>query len=354
MLCAGGAYLATASHGRFSQAWPLEWVLFCLAYFLYYFFGNFACFLIATQEINFYSQVGIFTRILNLALALLLLFGGFGISGLVISVLISFASGALLYRRKVQKIIADADEVESGDAHDHAHIRLHHVGMHALYILGTYGAYRIGLMVDASGGGDTAHQASYGLALQIFALINILSAVPLTMRVTPLVRAAESGRQEVLLPEIGRLGVLVNAVFLTSAGGFAVASWAVPQVFPTITASMPDTAEVIMLSAAFWVEINILILVNVLLAVQDFRFCWNYFRTLAISLSIGVGSWMLGAPFVISFILIPLIGQAAIGFPTLMHLVRSRFGFGFRSYVRAASDGAIILARALGQIALRE
>lgn len=334
MFVAGGLYLASADNGRFLDRWPLEWGIFCAAYLSYYVMANNACSLIAMERLQSYAWIGVTSRVLNVALTGVLLLAGLKVLGLSISVLVSFLVGATLYYAKARDIVPRAERGTDAARDAVVPFAFHHVGLHALYVLAAYVAYRYGLLLDASVHADTAAQASYGLALQMFALIVTVASVPVTMRVAPLVRVVEERDTAAVLDEVARLGAYVNAVFVVVAGGFVLASGLVSAVLPSRGAVLPSMAELAALAGAFWVEVNIAVFVNALLAARDFRFCATYYASLGLAWALGTGLWVAGVPFFIAFVLVPMAVQLTVAAQFIFRMAARRFEFGLADYAR--------------------
>ena len=345
MFVAGGLYLASADNGRFMDRWPLEWAIFCAAYLIYYFVANYACTLIAMERLQSYAWIGITSRVLNVVLTGLLLLAGWKVLGLSVSMLASFLVGAVLYRTIARRAVPREEPAGELPPESATPFAFHHVGLHALYVLAAYGAYRFGLLLDASVHSNTAAQASYGLALQMFALIVMLASVPLTMRIAPLVRAVELGDDTAIRDEVAHLGAYVNVVYVAIAGAFVLGSGIISAVLPSRGAVLPPMAELAALAGAFWIEVNILVFVNALLAARDFRFCAVYYASLGLAWALGTALWLADVPFFIAFVLAPMAVQLAVAAQLIFRLTGKRFGFGFVAYTRQVAGRIDHLAR---------
>jgi hypothetical protein len=335
MLAGGGAYLAVVNDGRFSPGWAFEWLIFCAAFIAYYFFGHYACLLIALERARRYASIALFSRIINVAASVGLVLAGFGMFGMVAGVALAFGVGGIALRKAGRDALAKLQLEPPADPDLPKPIfATSTIFIHAGFVLGSYFLYRVALLLAAASSADTAFQASFGLALQIFALIMMIALVPLNMRVAPLVAAVASGNRSLISREAATLGLYVNLVFLAAVASFVVLAGVIDQVLPSRGASLPPRIVLTELSLAFLVEINILVFVNVLLAAQKFRFVFNYYLSAAIGIGLGIVAWRLGLAFHHALVLVPASVQAVVALPAIIRHVRQETGMLFGDYAR--------------------
>jgi len=335
MLLGGGAYLAAVNDGRFSPGWIYEWAIFCAAFIAFYSFAHYACLLIALEKTQRYASISLASRILNVAASVGLVVAGFGMLGMVAGVAIAFGVGGLAYRRAGRNALASLSRDHPADADMPRPVfAISTIFIHAGFVLGSYSLYRVALLLAAATSADTAFQASFGLALQIFALVMMIALVPLNMRVAPLVAAVASGNRGPISREAATLGVYVNLVFIATAALLVAFAGAVDQILPSHGASLPPRIVLAELSLAFLVEINILVFVNILLAAQKFRFVLDYYLSAAIGIGLGIVAWQLGLAFHHAFVLVPACVQTVVALPAIVRHVRRETGITFGDYAR--------------------
>jgi hypothetical protein len=337
MFVGGAVYLGAADKGRFDRQWLIDWSAFCAAYLCYYFVGSYACSLIALDRADRHAAIGIVTRSLNVAVAGLLLLLGMEVRGLSVSVFVSFLAGAILFRITATHFVSHAGNQQLKDAPpasgSPAAVPVAQIGQHALYMLGSYALYRAGLLIEAAVRPDSLLQASYGLSLQLLALLATLASVPIVMRVAPLVRLYHQGEIKRAGQEIARLSLLVNLVFALGGGALILGADLIAYVSPEQGVALLPREQLAALTLAYAVEMNILILVNGLLAAQEFSFAVRYLLGAISGLAIGVIARASGAGFYTAFVLIPMAVQASVTLPAVFALLKRRYALGWGDYL---------------------
>lgn len=347
MLFGGGAYLALVDNGRFGDSWPLEWLVFSLAYAVYYLFAYYSCVLVALGRAATFARAAMVARIFNVGLSLLLVARGWGVIGLVASLVSSFCIGAVTYRVLAQNALWAREPLHPASHGQEAERRLavRSIYSHAAFIIGSYSLYRIGLLVAAAASSDTAFQASYGLALQLLTMVVTIALVPLNMRVTPLVEAVATKKRSEIAREAATLGVYVNLVYATAATALVIFSGSLDRLLPTRGTTLPSQEVLALLAGAFFIEVNLFVIVNVLLAAQRYRFTFDYYISAACGLVLAAMAWTIGVDLVVAFLLLPMLAQVFIAFPTLcrrMHLVT---GVKLGDYAHAFVARALLMIR---------
>lgn len=333
----GGLFLQRANSGSFSENWLFEWTLFCTAYFFYYYYNHRSCTLIALDEATSFATIALISRLLNISLSFLLIVMGYSVLGLCLSILISFGTAAIFYRWMAIKKTAERLAKIGNEAAQAIPARetLYRSIMHATFILFFYSLYRAGLFVDTSFNGDTDKQASFGLALQIFFLILNVSSVPLTMRVAPLIKAIQDGCRAAVVEELAKLTVAVNSVFVIMVSGLIVAGPIVLQYIPNVAAQLPDSPTLILLGLGYLIEINIMIIVNAMLANRQYGFMKRYVLGSILSISLATIAWQIGLDIYISFIVMPLACQLFVTLPLVYRIFAAANLFGLRELASA-------------------
>jgi hypothetical protein len=339
LLLGGIIYFLRLQAAGFDGAWKWQWILFCCSYFITYFYAYNCCVLIASEQILVYSRINVVTRIINSLLSSGLIIGGFGVLGLSASFLSSATLGALgmkwagaaTMRREARAASPDARVPQVIDR-----LEIRHVAVNVGFVFVSYSLYRVGLLIDAGSGFDARSQASYGFALQVLALIVSLSSVPINMLVAPLQRAIVDAIPDNIAREMARLAVYVNGVFLVSV--FALALFG-PMLVPTMKsrASFPPIDDLLILGLGFFLELNILLLVNVAIACRLYGFVRPYLISAGIGLTLAVVLWLQGASVYLAFGLAPALTQLLVALPQVFKLVRRATGVTAARYLKASA-----------------
>lgn len=346
MLVGGGAYLAAVNDGRFSGSWVWEWLIFCAAFMAFYFVSHYACLLIALEKARRHATIALVSRILNVVASVSLVLAGFGMFGMVAGVAIAFGVGAFIFRKAGRQALTRLRLDYPGAAQlPRPAFKASTIFIHAGFVFASYSLYRTGLLVSAATSADTAFQASFGLALQIFTLVMMVALVPLNVRVAPLVAAVASANRGRIAREAATLGVYVNLVFLAVALLLVVFSGAIEQALPSRGASLPPRIILAEMSFAFLVEINILVFVNVLLAAQKFRYVLVYCLSGLVGIGLGIIAWRLGLAFHHALILVPALTQMTVALPMTIRLARRESGISIGDYGEAFLQHLLLVLR---------
>jgi hypothetical protein len=346
LLIGGVAYFGRAQTAGFEGTWVLEWVIFCLSYFVNYLLAYNSCILIASERISTYSRINIASRLLNVALSCVLVLFGFRVLGLCISLLISLTIGGLSMRAAASALTLQAPDLgllATRKKHEDG-LDLSHVTKIFAFIFASYGLYRVGLLIDAGAKFDAELQANYGLALQILTLVVTLSSVPINMLIVPLQRAVLDGDRAHIALEMGRLAVYANLVFVFAVAGLMAIRLVLPHSSGGHT-TLPGGPEFLSLSFGFLIELNILLLVNVAVAMRFYRFLLFYLLSAAIGLTIAVVFRIEGANPYVAFGLIPAVAQLAIAYPLIFRSISKKTGVTGGLYARAAAGYFARIAR---------
>jgi hypothetical protein len=323
MYVGGLAYLARASANDFSVNWVAQWSVFSAAYFIYYVAAFQSCVLIGSGAVNAYAVIGIVSRLTSLATAALFIGLGFGVNGLCASVFLGFGIGTFLFtlnsRRIRKSAMADADDGMSWSSN--VSVKIRDIGVYALFLFIAYALYRLPLLIDSGSNSSTARQSGVGLALQIFALIVTFASVPITMRVRPLVNHISDGSTREALKEIVALLVSVNLIYVCGSVAFVVVGASLIQYFPFVKIGLPGLDLLVLLSLCFFVEINILVFVNALIALDDFEFALAYCWRVGLAVGFGVIGWYCTGMIYWWFLPLFLFVQTLFNFPMIFRYV---------------------------------
>lgn len=333
----GGIFLSNANSLNLGENWLSEWSIFCVAYLLYYFVNHRSCQLVALNHIRSFSTIALASRIVNISLSLILVACGYAILGLCLSILMSFGMAAFSYRllaiSKTKERMARIGNLPV--QYSYTRKTIQNIAMHAIFILFFYSLYRIGLFLDASLTGDNQKQASFGLALQIFFLLLTISSVPLTMRVAPLISAMNGGIMEVIIKELSILTVAVNLVFAIMATGLICIGPVLLSFIPNIATELPNRFILLLLSIAYLIEINIMIIVNAMLARRQYSFVARYVFGFILSIIMALLAWQIGMNIYFSFIVMPICCQLIVTLPLIYRTFTASNMFDLREFLMA-------------------
>jgi hypothetical protein len=335
-LCVGGFfYFSTAAKAGFTGSWMLEWMVFSTSYLVTYLFAYNCCVLIASERITTYAIINVTTRLLNVALSSIFILSGLRVLGLCVSLLLSAAVGAFAMRWAGSRAIAAEwrrHPEDSAQGTGEEKLEIDHVGRNIAFIGMAYFLYRAGLLIDAGSSFDASVQASYGLLLQILALIMALSSVPINMLVAPLQRAVLAADPGQIVREMARLAVYANIVFVTALLGLLILGPALSHGI-SARAALPGALDMAMLGFGFFLELNILLLVNVAIGARSYRFVPLYAVSAAIGVSVAVVLRSQGVDLYLAFGLAPAVTQMVIAVPLIGREVARLTGVTLRSYI---------------------
>jgi hypothetical protein len=335
-LCVGGFfYFSRAATVGFTGTWVLEWVVFSTSYLVTYLFAYNCCVLIASERISSYAIINVTSRLANVALSCIFISSGLRVLGLCISLLLSAALGAFAMNWAGARAISAEWRRHPNDGEGDSGVEtleIDHVGRNIAFIGIAYFLYRAGLLIDAGSSFDANVQASYGLLLQILALVMTLSSVPINMLVAPLQRAVLTTDPEHITREMARLAVYANIVFVSALLGLLIFGPALAHGI-SARAALPPRLDMAILGFGFFLELNILLLVNVSIASRSYRFVALYAVSAAIGLSLAIVLRSQGVDLYMAFGLTPAITQMAIAVPLIGREISRLTGVTLRSYI---------------------
>jgi len=335
-LCVGGFfYFSRATTAGFTGTWALEWLVYCAYYLVTYLFAYNCCVLIASERISTYATINVTSRLVNVGLSCIFVLSGFRVLGLCISLLLSAVLGSLAMRWAGARAIAAQwralrEDGVAGIGDDK--LEIDHVGRNIAFIVIAYFLYRAGLLIDAGSSFDANVQAGYGLLLQILTLIMGLSSVPINMLVAPLQRAVLTAEPGHIVREMARLAVYTNIVFITALSGLLIFGPALSHSI-SARAALPPRLDVLMLGFGFFLELNILLLVNAAIASRSYGFVPRYAVSAAIGLSVAIVLRSQGVGLYVAFGLAPAVTQMLIAVPLIGREVARLTGVTLRSYI---------------------
>jgi len=348
MAVAGGLYLTTIDYGIGDRSWIIPWAIFCVAYFLYYFASYRSCQLVAIGRITTFTGIGSFGRLANLIVAAALAWAGYGIMGLAVSVLVSFALTGFLLDRAGRRSLQDApDALRTAPATLKVSELLRKGWYQAAFALASYFLYRGIFLYVSTAMPSALDAASLGLAIQFFGFIVLLAAVPLNMRISPLIAAGRTGDSTRITAELGHLGKITNLAFVVASAGLILVGPEIFRLVPDLAATLPPRLTLAILAACFWVELNLLIFVNLWLAIDRFEFVFSYLLSVGIAWLVSLALIMSGYSSTNLLFVATLVVQLLVAFPLMTLRVRRDLGISIYAYARAIGRARLSLSAGL-------
>ncbi len=334
----GGLYLAVAVQADAGTPWVLAWCVFILAYALNYWFGANNAILLATARVGAFSYIAALSRSLNFCLTFAALWAGKGVLGIcasfAASVVLNCTLIAIQARRALPSLSAGLPPTPSRDSGKHVAAD---VVRYMMFTVAAFALYKGGLLVAASRFSDLEVSA-YSLALQAFTMLSSLALVPIQAWLARLVAAIMQGGTALVVRELSRTLVVANVVF--AAGTLALA-WVGDDLLGVISAQvmLPPRAQLLTIAAAFVIELNLLILINLLVTQQRFGFVKIYLGSVLAAMVAAAGALALGQPMVLSLVLLPLLFQLSICVPLIFGLVARQLGMTPVAFLRSLLRG---------------
>jgi len=345
MAVSGGLYLTSVDYGAEEYSWLAPWIIFCFAYFIYYFTSYRSCQLVAIGNISTFTGVGSLGRLTNLVIAAALAWMGYGLLGLATAVLASFALTGLLLELAGRKSIRQMrPSMNAGSAPLTVWMLLRKSGMQAAFAVSSYFLYRGVFLYLSTAMPSAMDAASLGLAIQLYGFLLILAAVPLNMRIAPLIAAGRTGDPSAIAAELGHLGKLVNVVFVVASVGLILLGPEIFRLVPSLAATLPPRSTLAILALCFWLEANLLILINMWLAVDRFDFVRLYLSSFAVAWFVVCVTILSGRASADVLLLAVLAVQSVIAAPLIVQRMRREHGISLRDYFTAIWRARLDLA----------
>ena len=298
----------------------LAWVIFIAAYTLNFYWGINNSILIAMGKISALSNINSLTRLSNFLLNAITLKLGYSIIGVSTSFIISVIIGISLVFKKKSILMSffNFDQLK-GQA---LNFRQGAFKKYTSYSLISFLLYRCGLFIAASKLPEN-EVASFGLSLQLISFLLLLSFVPVQVWLNDLVIAINSKNEKFILRELVKTFFCVNFIYIIGSIGIFLFGNEILQLLNS-KISFFDTSTMLILFAAFLVELNIALFASYLTTVEHYSFVkiyltTSFFSLLAISTYCFVYSVQLKALIFIPFffqilVCLPLIMKEAFSF----------------------------------------
>lgn len=324
-LISGFLYLAYQASNKVGNHWVLEWSLFSAAYAINYFFGANNSILLALAKVDVYNYVNSFTRALNFAGSLLLLRAGLSVLGICISFAVSVAVGCALIavaaRRALHDAVAAGDGVFASDAADGGAIQAGGVAAadlarYTAFTFFSFALYKGGVLVAVSMF-PKSEVGAYSLTLQALTMLSALALVPIQIWLARFVKAIVAGRRNEVIRELAHTFLYANLVFIGGTIGLALFGNVLLRSIGA-RVMLPGAVDLLIVAAAFLVEINLFILVNLLVTKRRFEFVKLYVACVSVGLSLALCTVWLSHDLIFSLVIVPATVQTLVCAPLLI------------------------------------
>lgn len=340
LISVGIPYFYVSKINISASLWLICWIVFSATYFFNFLFGPNNCTLIATQNTTKFNVNNMSSRLINLALVAVLLAMGYGFYALIVGFAVSVAFGCSLNAHAARASHPQVSEGISADISDGTVLgpRLSEIVRFSLFLGLSYWLYRLLLLANAASSGDHSANASFALALQLFAIFMTLALTPLQMRVAPLISALKRKDRDEAALEFCRLQMLVNGVIILSTMMFLVAAPFIGN-FVSINIEWPSFSMVAALSFAFLIEANLQAIANLFISERDYRFVIPY--CFSAMTAIAVGIIMIFSAFSIEIIVFAMsLIQLMLALPSFIRLLTKKINLDISIY-RVVLDQSI-------------
>ncbi len=319
LVCLGGVglfYFSLWANMALPPHWELAWALFVSAYAINYWFGHNNVVLLAMEATHTFNMVNSCTRLLNLALGFLFLSLGLSILGLALSFFLSVVVSVLMHARNARRQLAVArGKHDTSDRPAHSH-RPEWQGLgFSLYTLSNFLVYR-GAFLLLPLLPHNFQLDSYGLALQLVAIVYAVSVIPAQVWLGQLVTAVSSRSLHRVASHLGKSLAFAAGVFLLLFGlALGVAGPALSLLGSDV--SLPPAADLALVFSAFFIESLIFLLVNVLLLLGRQRYLYGYSAGVLFIVSLCCAYALFLDPDVgvRVFLILPMLFQGLVALP---------------------------------------
>lgn len=195
------------------------WFVFVIGNIINFYYGYLNALLQGRGDVTMANKVVIASRSIQVLLGVIMVMAGFGLLGLGIASLLSTIVSRILARRYVfsrhhpemSGLTANKDEVKSL-----VKILWHNASRFGVVFLGVFLIWRANILIAASYLGLT-DAASYGLAIQIFFLLNTIATVPFNLSLPRLSALRAQNKPEQVYQVFSTLLVSALLIYLVAA-----------------------------------------------------------------------------------------------------------------------------------------
>jgi len=321
----GFLYFGALADLDLSPNWPYAWFFFILSYSLNYWFGYNNAILLATESTSYFNLTNALTRSVNFVLTLLLLWQGLSILGLALSFLAAVCLSVLIQRRKARvQIAAMKYRLPTAAIPARGGPEPRPTVAYTVYTLSNFFLYKGAFLAFPllPGSHDIA---SYGLALQLVAILYAISIIPTQVWLHRLVTAFLDRDRRGVTQNLSASLAFCFAVF--AACFLAVVLLARPVLgLIGSEVDLPSNAVIGVIFLCFLVEAVIFLFVNLLLVFGETRFLWHYTLKVWIVLALCciIQNLFPTMGIAVVFLLVPLTVQTLTTLPVaILHALRS-------------------------------
>lgn len=317
----GIVYLNLVADANIGSSRGLEWLIYISAYAVNYYFGKNNSILLGTGHVSKYSNINSFSRLCNLLLTYVMLKGGLSILGLCLSFAVSVFLGCLLMLRAAKLALGDlyslaekpnrlfGADLLSGSSS---------IAKYTSYTLLSFCLYKGALLfVTATFGEDAI--ASYALALQANTILSAAAIVPMQVWLRRLVNAVMTEKREEALRELITTAAAANGIFIFGSIVMGLSGNALLAVIHS-KVLLPSNSQLLLVCAAFLVELNILLLVNFLVTMGNYAFLKTYTRTSVLGIGWIAAMTFMSTDNIAILILAPLVFQSVVCLPAIFRV----------------------------------
>ena len=279
-LALGLLYLHYVAGEKLANEGSIEWLLFISTYALNYYFGTNNSIQLGMGHVAKQNNINSLTRTFNFVCTYILLKAGFSIMGICLSFLLSVLVGCLINLRAARKSLENYYVLQENGVRPDAkfeHYNSSNIVKYTFYLLSSFALYK-GCFLIATAVIPQNDIAAYGLTLQAIAIISALALVPVQVWLHRLVSAISSGNQQEILRQLAVTMLAVNTIFF--AGSVLLALFGnMLLVFIGSKVMLTGNINLLLIFLAFFVELNIFLLVNFLVTVGNYKFVKVYVTT---------------------------------------------------------------------------
>jgi hypothetical protein len=317
----GFLYLTYPANGKVAIHWSLEWLVFVVAYAINYFFGANNSILLALGRVDVFNYVNSLTRSMNFVGSLLLLRAGLSVMGVCVSFALSVVVGCTLIAIAARKALRGAEHaasnLESGDSQSSSVAA--NLARYTLFTFFSFALYKGGVLVAASEfPKDVA--GSYSLTLQALTMLSALALVPIQIWLARFVQAIVTDNRAAVIHELARTFRYANMVFIAGTAALVLFGDALLGHIGT-RVTLPPRIDLVIVAAAFMVEINLFILINFLVTKQRYEFVRIYVTCVTVALLLAFCGVWLSQNLILSLVVVPGTIQVAVCLPLIVKRV---------------------------------
>jgi hypothetical protein len=290
VLVVGLLYLNYIAAAKLGLHGSYEWLVFIGAYALNYSFGTNNSILLGMVEIARFNNINSLTRTINFVTTYLFLRMGLSVLGASLSfalaVVISCTLNARSARSALQHYSASPQAALRPDA-KFEHAKSANIVKYTFYMLSSFIVYKASLLVATMIFAESVIGA-YSLTLQANTMLTMLAVVvPLQVWLHRLVSAITAGDRDRIVREFVRGALVANGLFIAGAVMLGlIGNTLLVLIGSEVT--LVSNANLVLICLAFFIELNILLLVNMLVVTGSYRFVALYASTTLIGASLAV------------------------------------------------------------------